>query len=65
MKTVLIFEARREGYSIDQILNGAMTVGELKDYLEDYDDETLFVLSHDRGYTYGSISTWDVREEEI
>jgi hypothetical protein len=51
----LVFEAKREGYGIDQIADCAMTVGELKRILEDYDDDTLFVLSHDQGYTYGSI----------
>ena len=33
-----------------------MTVGELIEFLSDYDEDTLFVLSHDRGYTYGSIN---------
>ena len=55
MRTALVFDARRDGYGIDQIADKAMTVGELKELLEDYDDDTLFVLSHDRGYTYGSI----------
>lgn len=32
-----------------------MTVGELKEFLEDFDDETLFILSHDNRYTFGSI----------
>lgn len=59
MKKALVFEARREGYGIDQ-LNSPMTVGELRRLLEDYDDDTLFVLSHDRGYTYGSIEEWNM-----
>lgn len=59
MREALVFEAERSGYAIDQIADRAMTVGELKRLLEDYDDDTLFVLSHDRGYTYGSISSWD------
>lgn len=59
MKEALVFEAKRDGYSIDQIR--PMTVGELKNILDNYDDDTLFVLSHDRGYTYGSIKEDDVK----
>ena len=54
MKRALVFEAERTGYGIEQVRD-AMTVGELKRFLEDIDDDTLFILSHDRGYTYGSI----------
>lgn len=55
MKEALVFEASRDGYAIDQIASGAMTVGVLRAILENYDDDTLFVLSHDNGYTYGSV----------
>lgn len=65
MKEALVFEAVRSGYSIDQIADRAMTVGELKAILEDYDDDTLFVLSHDRGYTYGSISSRDYELQDL
>lgn len=57
-KSVLVFEADRTGYAIDQIRN-PMTVGELKALLEDCDDDTLIILSHDRGYTYGSLNGSD------
>lgn len=53
-RKALVFEAPREGYGIDQIRN-PMTVGELREFLEDFDDDTLFVLSHDNRYTFGSI----------
>lgn len=53
--TALVFEAVREGYGIDQIRN-PVTVGELKMLLEDCDEDALFILSHDGGYTYGSIA---------
>lgn len=55
MRKAIVFEAPRTGYGIDQIADEAMTVGELKEILEGLDDDTLFVLSHDNGYTYGSI----------
>ena len=57
----LVFEASRSAYSIGDIVDGAITVGELRALLEDYDDETPLVLSHDNGYTYGSLSKWDGR----
>lgn len=55
MRNAIVFEAERTGYSIGQVANRACTVGELIEYLEQFDEDTLFVLSHDRGYTYGSI----------
>lgn len=63
----LVFEAERTGYGIDQI-GHPMTVGELREFLEDYDDDTLFILSHDNGYTFGSIrddeaSDWSEDED--
>ena len=64
MKGAIVFEAERTGYGIDQIEDKAMTVGELKELLEDYNDDDLFILSHDRGYTYGSISYPTIWERE-
>lgn len=59
----LVFEARREGYGIDQI-EDAITVGELMEMLEAVDDDTIVVLSHDSGYTYGALPRYaDIREE--
>ena len=63
MKTAIVFEAFREGYGIDQIQH-PVTVGELRALLEDLDDDTLFVLSHDNGYTYGSLSRRATIREE-
>lgn len=59
MRTAVVFEAERSGYSIDQVIDDwtkPMTVGEIRRILEDYEGDDLFILSHDRGYTYGSIS---------
>ena len=53
MKKAIVFEAARTGYGIDQV--EAITVGDLLEILQDFDPETLFILSHDRGYTFGSI----------
>lgn len=57
-RRAIVFEAGRTGYSIDQATDGryVMTIGDLKELLEDFYDDDLFILSHDNGYTYGSIS---------
>lgn len=67
MKEVLKIEARREGYSFDQV-GRTMTVGELIEVLQNYDEDTPIYLSHDNGYTYGGITQGridtDYMEEE-
>lgn len=60
-KYALVFEADREAYGMGQ-LDEPITVGELKRLLRDFNDEDLIILSHDRGYTYGSIHEWNMRE---
>lgn len=61
----LFIEGRREGYSPDQCKN-TMSVGELIEYLEQFDHETKVYLSNDNGYTFGSITenSFDEEEEE-
>ena len=56
VERVIVFEAKRDGYSIDQVANYAMTVGELISYLEDYEEDDVVIISHDNGYTFGSLS---------
>ena len=55
MNTAVVFEAAREGYGIDQVRN-PVTVGELIAALAELDEDAIFILSHDNGYTYGSIA---------
>ena len=50
----LFINANRTCYSPDQI-SSTMTVGELIEYLEQFDDATPVYLKHDGGYTYGGI----------
>lgn len=50
----LIYQTFREGYGIDQIRK-TMTIGELIDYLGNYDEDAPIYLSFDSGYTYGGI----------
>ena len=51
----LILNTEREGYAINQV-RSTMTVEELRDFLDYYDDETPVYLSFDNGYTYGGIT---------
>jgi hypothetical protein len=41
-----------------------MTVGELIEYLEQFDEDTKVYLSNDNGYTYGSITESSFEESE-
>lgn len=47
--------ARRDAYSVDDVIERTLTVGELVDILEEYEDDTPVILSHDGGYTYGAL----------
>lgn len=60
-KRALAFSAHRQGYGIDQLYSPT-TVGELKRMLEDFDDDTLVVLSHDNDYAFGNIDLDDYAE---
>lgn len=66
-KEILIIEANREGYSIEQAENErtAITVGELIRLLEDFDEDTKIYISNDRGYTYGSVTEYRIHEDWI
>jgi len=60
---ILFIEGRREGYGTDQIRK-TMTVGELRSWLEDYDEDMPVMLRNDNGYTYGSITRSSFEEGE-
>ena len=66
-RQVLIIEAKREGYSIEQAENEreAITVGELMQMLEDFDEDTKVYISNDNGYTYGSVTEYRIREDWV
>ena len=57
----LIIMAMRESYGKDDLRT--MTVRELREALEEFDDDAEVILSHDSGYTYGGIR-YDMMEEE-
>lgn len=59
----VIINARCNGYSPSQC-GKTMTVGELINFLQDFDEDASVYLSHDRGYTYGNINEQDFNESE-
>ena len=61
MKDMLFIDGRRNGYSPAQC-GGTMTVGELIEMLQGYDEDMPVYLKNDEGYTYGNI-TWSSFEE--
>ena len=63
MKKVFI-DGKRNGYSPAQC-GKTLTVGELIARLEDFDEDAQVFLKSDNGYTYGSITAFDIEEEEF
>ena len=61
---VVFINGNRDGYSIKQC-GDTLTVGELKELLEDFNDDTPIYLNNDNGYTYGSIGYADIYDEFI
>lgn len=57
----LLIHAKRQGYSPQQI-ERTLTIGELREVLEEYDEDIKVYLSHDNGYTYGGIAYDDFDE---
>lgn len=66
-RQVVIIEARREGYSVEQAEDErkAITVGELMQMLEDMDEDAKIYISNDNGYTYGSVTEYRIRWEWV
>ena len=64
MANIITIEGRREGYGPDQIKH-TMTVGELIDWLNQFDEDSRVILDNDNGYTYGSITSSSFGEIEM
>lgn len=62
MREILIIDTNRNGYSPSQCGN-TLTVGELIELLEEYDEDTEIYTGHDDRYTYGSIYRDDIELE--
>lgn len=73
MKEIIVINAHRSGYGIDQIEH-TMTVGELIEALQDFDEETPVYIGNDRqtngsyytfgGINYPDIDTMDVEDDD-
>lgn len=64
MPKALFINTSRNGYAPDQC-GKTLTVGELKELLEAYDDNEPVYFKNDNGYTYGSISEDDLEGEYL
>lgn len=64
MATIVTLDTQRTGYSIEEVAQRTMTVGELISYLEQYDEDTPVVYCNDNGYTYGEIKHYCIGEHE-
>lgn len=64
-KLIVTLEATRTDYSAKEAARRTLTVGELIEYLEQYDESTPVVFSNDNGYTYGNLSAGTVGDVEV
>ena len=55
----LFINGKRKGYGTDQC-GKTLTVGELIEILQEYDEDSPVYLRNDNGYTYGSITRSDI-----
>lgn len=55
----LFIVGKRNGYCIEQC-GKTLTVGELKEELDNYDDDLPIYLNNDNRYTFGSITSYDI-----
>lgn len=60
MKEIFI-ETRHNGYNTEQC-GSTLTVKELIEILEDFNEDSPIYFSNDGGYTYGSIECEDIFE---
>lgn len=58
----LFIEGRRNGYGTDQC-GRTMTVREMIEWLEQFDEDAEIFLKNDNGYTYGNIDQWSFEED--
>ena len=62
MANKVYINGKRNGYATDQC-GRTLTVGELIEYLGNFDEDAEVYLKNDRGYTYGSITERDFEED--
>lgn len=64
MQNIVIIDAIRDGYGVEQI-NNTMSVGELIACLQEFDENAKVYLSHDNGYTYGGITERRIEDAQF
>jgi hypothetical protein len=60
---MITINGKRNGYSPKQA-GKTLTVQELIEILEGFDPDEKIYIKNDNGYTFGSITQWDIDEEE-
>lgn len=55
MATIVKIETRRTAYSAEDAAERTLTVKDLKEMLDGFDDDSPVVFSNDNGYTYGEV----------
>lgn len=54
--TIISLDAKRTAYNVCEAAQRTCTVGQLIEFLSQFNSESPIVLSHDEGYTFGEIS---------
>ena len=60
---IITIDTRRSDYSIKEAADDSIAVDELIEELRNFPGDCKIVLKNDGGYTYGTISTWDIDSE--
>lgn len=63
MARKLIIEASNEAYKTSDV-RAPITVADLRDFLEEWDDDDILFLSFDHGYSYGTIRSVGPAEDD-
>lgn len=61
-QTKVFITGKRNGYAPEQC-GKTLTVGELIELLAEYDEDSPIYLKNDGGYTYGSITAYDIEAD--
>lgn len=59
---MIFINGKRNGYDPDQC-GHTLTVGELIELLSEFDTDAQVFLKNDNGYSFGSITEYDLEEE--
>lgn len=62
-RSYIKIDTSRDAYSAKELLNRTMTVGELIEELQNWDEDTPILLSFDNDYTYGRLTANSLIDE--